>query len=209
MRLILIRHGETSWNECRRFQGVSDIELSPKGEWQARRLAVALRGENIAAIFSSPLARARQTAEVIRRSHDCPLRTDERLKELNLGDLEGLTLEEVREKFPEFLGKWGTDPEGTRLPNGETLKEVDQRTASCLEMLCRQYPEETLAAIAHSFVNQTIICRALQLPLNHFRRIRQDATGVSMIEFLPRIVIVHRLNDTCHLRCMGADPFPG
>lgn len=124
MRLILVRHGETLWNAIHRFQGFSDIELSPKGITQARLLAISLRGESLTAIYTSPLKRARQTAEIIAQYHDCPLIVDEGLKEINQGQLEGLTGEDLRRDFPDFLRRWIQDPGNIHLPHGESLEEV-------------------------------------------------------------------------------------
>ncbi|MCX5906929.1 MAG: histidine phosphatase family protein, partial [Deltaproteobacteria bacterium] len=103
MRFILIRHGETRWNELRRFQGLSDIELSPKGKRQAENLAESMRWEKIQALYTSPLLRARQTAEEIACFHNCSVAIDDRLKELNLGKLEGLDSLELKKRYPDFL----------------------------------------------------------------------------------------------------------
>src|SRR5512144_1584010 len=103
MRLILVRHGETLWNETKRFQGISDIELSSKGRAQACSLSRSLNKEPVAAIYTSPLIRARQTAACIARHHACPVVVVEGLKEINQGKLEGLTGEEVRRDYPDFM----------------------------------------------------------------------------------------------------------
>jgi len=130
VRLILVRHGETPWNEVHRFQGISDIELSPKGTSQAKSLAESLKREPLEAIYTSPLIRARQTAEQIARYHDCPLVIDEGLKELNQGQLEGLTVEDLRRDYAVFLKKWMKNPGSTRLPQGESLGHLQKRAWS-------------------------------------------------------------------------------
>ena len=199
MRLILIRHGETLWNETHKFQGFSDIALSPKGRSQAQSLAESLKAETLAAIYTSPLIRARLTAEKIARYHDCPVVIDEGLKELNQGQLEGLTAEDLRRGYPEFLKNWIQEPESTPLPQGESLGHLQRRAWDSIERIIRKHPEGTVVVVAHSFVNLTILCRILEIPLNHFRRFRQDATGKNIIEFSERGAIVRCLNDTCHL----------
>jgi broad specificity phosphatase PhoE len=199
VRLILIRHGETLWNETQKFQGFSDIELSFKGKSQAQSLAESLRGETLAAIYTSPLIRARQTAELIARYHDCPVIIEEGLKELNQGLLEGLTAEDLRRGYPEFLKNWIQRPESTHLPQGESLGDLQRRAWDSIERIIREYPEGTVVVVAHSFVNLTILCRVLEIPLNHFRRFRQDATGKNIIEFSERGAFIRCLNDTCHL----------
>jgi len=199
MRLILVRHGETLWNETKKFQGISDIELSSKGRRQAQSLAKSLRGETLAAIYTSPLIRARQTAEEIARYHDCPVSIDEGLKELNQGELEGLTVEELKQNYPQFLKRWIQEPESTRLPGGESLGSLQRRAWTAIERIIRQFPDGTVVVVAHSFVNQVILCRVLEAPLHCFRRFRQDAAGKNVMEFSERGAILRCFNDTCHL----------
>ncbi len=200
MRLILVRHGETFWNAIRRFQGFSDIELSPNGITQAESLALSLKGEPLSAIYTSPLKRARQTAEIIGRFHHCPTTIEDGLKELNQGELEGLTGEEMRRDFPDFLKGWLEDPGSVTLPGGESLDELQKRVWPIVERIADRHPEETVLAVAHSFVNIVIICRVLGIPLIQFRRFRQDATAKNIIEFTRGGVVVGCLNDTCHIR---------
>lgn len=199
MRLILVRHGETSWNETHKFQGFSDIELSSKGKSQAQSLAESLKGQALEAIYTSPLIRAQQTAKQIARYHGCPVILDEGLKELNQGQLEGLTAEDLRQGYPDFLRRWIQEPELTHLPKGESLGELQRRAWKAIEQILRKHPEGTVLVVGHSFVNLTILCRVLEVPLNYFRRFRQDPTGKNVIEFSERGAVLHCLNDTCHL----------
>ena len=199
MRLILIRHGETLWNETHRFQGISDIPLSSKGIEQAKSLAESLKRESPSAIYTSPLIRARQTAEEIACYHDCEFSVQEGLKELNQGQLEGLTAKELKVRFPEFLSRWIADPEGTCLPGGESLGDVQKRAWAVIEKIIQSDSDDCVIAVAHSFVNLTVLCRVLRLPLNYFRSFRQDACGKNIVEFSERGVILRCLNDTGHL----------
>jgi broad specificity phosphatase PhoE len=208
-RLILIRHGETEWNETKRFQGISDIPLSSKGAAQALSLARSLASEPLAAIYTSPLSRARQTAECLARYHSCPLRVVEDFKELNQGQLEGLTGEDLRRDFPGFISKWMEDPGETVLPGGESLGDLQRRAWEAAENLVRRHPEETVAVVAHSFVILAVLCRALELPLKAFRRFRQDPTGKNILEFSERGAALRCLNDTCHLSPVPPAPALG
>ncbi len=204
-RLILIRHGETEWNETKRFQGVSDIPLSAKGMAQALSLARSLEKERLAAIYTSPLIRARQTADCLVRHHSCPLLVVEDLKELNQGRLEGLTGEDLRRDFPDFFRKWLEEPGETVLPGGESLGDLQRKAWAVVEVLVGKHREETVAIVAHSFVILAILCRALELPLQSFRRFRQDPTAKSILEFSDRGAALRCLNDTCHL---NLEPLP-
>jgi broad specificity phosphatase PhoE len=199
MRLILIRHGETLWNEQHKFQGISDIELSRKGMSQAKKLAESLKEEAIAKIYTSPLIRARQTAEQIARYHDCQVIIVEDLKELNQGRLEGLTVEELHRDFPDFFKNWIHNTESAQLPEGESLGELQNRAWAAILRMKEEHPKDTVAAVAHSFVNLTILCRILEIPLQQFRKLRQEATAKSLIEFTEKGTILRGLNDTCHL----------
>jgi broad specificity phosphatase PhoE len=199
MRLILIRHGETLWNENHKFQGISDIELSPRGVSQAKKLAESLRSQPIVKIYSSPLIRARQTAEEIARYHDCQVIVVRDLRELNQGRLEGLTVGDLHRDFPDFLKNWIENPEFARLPDGESLEEVQCRAWAVIMRMTEEHSEETVAVVAHSFVNLTILCRILEMPLKHFRKMRQEAAAINFIEFTEKGAILRGLNDTCHL----------
>ena len=121
MRVILVRHGETIWNEEQRYQGASDPPLSERGELQARRLAARLASESIGLIYSSDSTRALQTADQIAAHHGRQVRADPRLREMDFGDWEGLTYSEIRERYPQALARWQGDPLATSPPGGESL----------------------------------------------------------------------------------------
>lgn len=204
-RLILIRHGETEWNETKRFQGISDIPLSARGMDQAESLARSLEREPLEAIYTSPLIRARQTAACLARNHSCPLAVIEDLKELNQGRLEGLTGEDLRRDYPGFISQWLEKPGETVLPGGESLADLQRRVWLAIEDVIGRHPGKTIAVVAHSFVILTILCRALELPLQAFRRFRQDPTAKNILEFSERGITLRCLNDTCHL---NPEPLP-
>ncbi|MFW6118655.1 MAG: histidine phosphatase family protein, partial [Chloroflexota bacterium] len=128
MKLILIRHGETYWNHERRVQGGdSDIELNSTGLEQASKLAAFLKNEPIAAILSSPLQRAIATAEVIASHHQLPVEVDQGLRELKVGELEGMSVSNLGTTFSQFLMEWWQEGGPMKLPNGESLVELQQR----------------------------------------------------------------------------------
>lgn len=102
-RLLLLRHGETAWNAETRIQGQLDIALNERGLWQAERLAQALAGEDLAAVYSSDLLRAHATAAALARHHGLPVLADAALRERGFGRFEGLTYAEIEARFPELL----------------------------------------------------------------------------------------------------------
>ncbi len=191
MKLILVRHGETHWNEAGLVQGGdSDIELNDTGLEQARKLAAFLESEPITAILSSPLQRAIATAEVIANHHQLPVEIDQGLRELKVGDLEGMSVSNLRTTFSRFLLQWWQDGEAMKLPNGESLVELQQRAWKVIESLLERHktsPEHsegtTVVVVSHYFVTLAIILKGLDLPLDFFTKFKLDLGGVSILEF--------------------------
>lgn len=200
MRLMLVRHAETGHNADGRVQGQADIALSALGERQAAALGAHLRDEAMAAVYASPLVRARETARAIAAPHGLAV-TDERdLVEMHVGEMEGLSTVEMRARFPEFLAEWVSERGPALLmPGGESLEQVQARAWAVVERLRAAHPDETVVLVSHNFVLAGLITRALEMPLHGFRRFRLSVCGVTTLRFRQdRTMLVH-LNDTCHL----------
>ncbi|MDO8532247.1 MAG: histidine phosphatase family protein [Dehalococcoidia bacterium] len=209
MLLYLVRHGQTDWNRLHRIQGHSDTPLNETGRAQAQALARTFAEKPLSAVYSSPLRRARDTAEAIARVHRSPdesgrhglsVRTLDELKELQVGALDGVTLTEMRERYGDFLARWRRDA-SVRLPGGgETLVELQARAWPAIQRIGQVHAGEQVAVVTHSFLMQVVISAVLGLPLDHFRRVRVSEGGVSTVEFSsdsrPRLVA---MNDCCHL----------
>ena len=118
MQIILLRHGATDWNLQGRCQGVTDLDLNDTGLRQAAGAAAVLSGETIAALYSSSLKRAVQTAAIIGRAHNLAVVVEECLRELDHGDLEGLTFAEIHAARPDFLREWRARPAEVLIPGG-------------------------------------------------------------------------------------------
>ncbi|NWF77109.1 MAG: histidine phosphatase family protein [Chloroflexi bacterium] len=209
MKLILVRHGETHWNEERRIQGGdSDIELNDTGLEQARRLAAFLQNEPIIAILSSPLRRATATAEVIASRHRLPVEVDQGFRELRVGELEGISVSDLGTTFSQFLMRWWQDRGATKLPNGESLVELQERAWKAVERLLERSrlvgvnPEHnegtTVVVVSHYFVILAIILKALNLPLDCFTKFKVDPGGVSILEFRNYGARLVTFNDTSY-----------
>ena len=144
--LLLARHGETDWNRERRFQGHADRPLNDVGRRQALELAELLRGEVLATVYTSPLKRASETARIVAEQLDLVPRELEALREIDVGDWEGLTVEDVRARYPEQLDvAWHTG-----WPNGETHDELGARVLPALLELETLHPEETVLGVTHA-----------------------------------------------------------
>jgi broad specificity phosphatase PhoE len=206
LKLILVRHGETYWNKERRVQGGdSDIELNDTGSEQARKVAAFLKNEPIAAILSSPLQRAIATAEVIASHHQLPVEVDQGLRELKVGELEGMPVSNLTTTFSQFLMQWWQDGGAMKLPNGESLVELQQRAWKAVERLLERHktsPEHskdtTVIVVSHYFVTLAIILKALDLPLDYFTRFKLDPGGVSILEFRDYGARLLTFNDTSY-----------
>ena len=139
MEILLIRHGETKWNRELVFRGIRDIELSERGRRQADLLAKHLKTFRIDAIFSSPLARAVQTAQPTAEALGLTVEPEEAINDLNFGLWTGLTCDEVREKYPLQFTKWESNPVDMDFPQGDRVREARIRSFEWLKMISRSY----------------------------------------------------------------------
>jgi len=201
MRLILVRHGQTDRNQQRRLQGHSPIELNAVGIKEAEALALALREEKIEAIYSSPLRRSLETAQAINRFHQLAIESEDGLKELDIGDLDGLTIEEVRSRYNSFWRKWTSgEPGSAKCPHGESLSEAQQRAWATIQKIKRRHGQQAAIAVSHYFVIISVICKALGIDLSNMRRFRTLNTGaISILDFRDQGTTLTLFNDTCHL----------
>ena len=199
-RIILVRHGETEWNRSRRIQGSnSNISLNETGRQQAESLALRLKSEPVQAIYSSPLQRTLDTAQAIARHHQLEVQLEPDLREFDLGELEGIKIEDLNKSYREILLINSQGEILPRVPGGESLKEVQQRVWSTVQRLVSQHPDGLIVVVSHYFALLTIICHGLNLPLLEMARLRLDAGSMSILTFdgqFPRLLL---LNDTCHL----------
>lgn len=200
MRLILIRHGESLWNWERRVQGCrSDTELSQRGKGQTERIAAVMKNQEVAAIYSSPLKRAMDTAKAIAQALKLEISVAPDLRELDAGELEGLSEEELGERYGDFWREWRKGNPSLHLPGGESLEELQRRAWGEIEHIAERHPDEAVAVIGHLFANLTIICRALGIDLRNMRHLRQDEAAISILEITKQGNSLLLLNDTCHL----------
>lgn len=199
MELILIRHGETDWNRFERCQGISDIPLNSKGRMQAKKLADSLRAEQISAIFSSDLIRARETAEVIAGLHSLPVKFDRDFREMDQGEFEGLEFTHIRERYSAVLKKWTTDPENLRIPGGETLLEVQERAWEAFNNIYSKHAGERVLLVSHNLTIITLLCKFSGKPLTSFRQFNVKETSKSVVLCDESNYTISLLNDVAHL----------
>lgn len=206
-RVYLIRHGQTTWNAERRYQGRKDAPLTELGQAQMRRLAAALALEPVRAVYTSPLGRCRWGAERIAAQHGLEPIVEPDLAELDHGALDGLRVEEMEEQLGELVRRWWQDPAGVQLPGGETLQQARERAYGAFSRIVERHPDETVVVVAHGGVNKLILLTLLEAPLASYFRIQQHNGAVNLVEVprggSPRVVTI---NDTCYLRLPSQDP---
>ncbi|WKZ34373.1 MAG: histidine phosphatase family protein [Anaerolineales bacterium] len=163
----LIRHGQTDWNLHGRWQGQASFApgLNETGFAQARALATELSHIHFAAVYSSDLLRARQTAETVAKQHGLPVLLDARLREVNLGEWEGLLSEDVISGYSNELKQREENPLHARPPQGESLAEVAERARAALMDISRHQPHGPVVIVSHGLTLASVICLANQIPL--------------------------------------------
>lgn len=155
----MVRHGETDWNRERRFQGHADTELNEAGRAQAAALAHTLGGEGLTAVYTSPLRRASETAAIVAARLGLDVRPLEALREIHVGDWEGLTFGEVRDRYPESASAdWRSG-----WPGGETYDELAARVLPALVGLADEHPNERILAVTHAGPVRAALAAAMGL----------------------------------------------
>ncbi len=157
MIITLVRHMETDMNQKKILQGMIDSKLSKKGIKQSHDFVETIDLSNVDAIYSSKLKRARYLGELISDKISKELLIDERLDEIDLGDWEGHTFEEVKIKFKDYYEKWENDNVNTKAPNGESYKDLEKRVMYFLEDL-KNKEFKNVFVVTHSAVIKVIIC---------------------------------------------------
>ena len=203
MRVLLVRHGETPWNAEGRYQGQTDIPLSPIGEEQARKLGARLADVTITRAVVSPLSRARRTAELaLGTARESMLSIDEGFSEIAHGNWEGKLAGEIAESDGERFAAWRNAPESVLMPGpgGESLDHVLDRAWPALQRACAGLGDnDTLLVVAHDAVNRVLLCRILGVPLSKLWGFRQAPTTLNLLEGsnIDSMEVV-RLNDCSH-----------
>ena len=204
-RIVLIRHGETAWNRATRIQGHTDIPLSSLGLAQAERLAQALADEPFAAIYSSDLSRARQTAEALARTQGVEVRLDAGLRERAFGRFEGLSWSEIDKGYPEDAARWRRREPDFAVGGGESLNAFSARCLDAARRAACAHPGQSVAVVAHGGVLDCLYRAATRVALDAPRswqlgnatinRLLATADGFTLVGW----------NDDSHLAGLSAD----
>ena len=164
-RVLAIRHGETAWNVDTRIQGQLDVGLNATGRWQAERLAQALAGEAISAIYASDLGRAHHTAMAISRVAGVAVIAEPGLRERHFGEFQGKTYAEIETTLPEQARLWRTRDPAFAPPGGESLLQLRERVVATCEKLAARHPGELIALVGHGGVMDVLYRAATRLDI--------------------------------------------
>ncbi|MCI0720394.1 MAG: alpha-ribazole phosphatase [Acidobacteria bacterium] len=193
-RMWLIRHGEPETDAQGRCYGRLDWGLSDRGQFQAQMAAQALSGEALAAVYSSPRRRARQSAEFLGKAKGLAVQILEGLCEIDFGDFEGLTYEEIEKQYPEQYQRWMTRPTEIHFPGGESFAQMQTRVIATSTKLCQRHQGQSIAIVSHGGVNRIILAEALGMPATHIFRIAQRYAGLNLVTHYEGVPTVELVN---------------
>ena len=203
--IILVRHGETDWNVSEVFRGRIDVELNETGLKQAELLAEYLNRGKVEAVYSSPLRRASKTAEIIATKSGIEVKITPGLIDFDFGEWQGLSHQEVKNKYKELYIQWLSHPEQVRMPGGEDLGEVRARTLSVIDDVIRVY-QGVVILVSHRVVNKVLICAMLGLDNSHFWNIKQDTCGITSFAYEQGQFLLTGHNNTSFLETVSKVP---
>jgi len=181
MRLILIRHGQTSDNEQKLYAGIKDAPLSERGRKQAESLTPLMKDKGVSVVYRSDLARARQTAKIAFPFFNAT--EDLNFREINFGLFEGLRHEELMDRFPVEYQAWIDNPCEVTPPQGESLMDLQNRVLSRLKQIIAEHADDTVAIVSHGGPIKIILCDVLNQGFEDFWNISQGWGRFSIIDY--------------------------
>lgn len=207
MEILLIRHGETQWNRELVFRGIRDIELSERGHRQAELLAKRLTDYKIDAIFSSPLSRAMQTAKPTAEEVGLTVQPEEAINDLDFGLWSGLSVDQVKDKYPDQFEEWRVNPLEMDFPEGDRVREARLRSFNWLKRISKQdYDRITL--VTHKVILKLLVLSVLDAPERAYWQIQFGTCSISSLHAKEGRFDISYLNDTHHYDEIGGDDLP-
>jgi alpha-ribazole phosphatase len=195
LKLFLVRHGQTDLNKVRRYQGRVDVPLNETGIGQAQKLASRLSCEQFDKIYSSPLSRAKQTAEIIHNGFCVDIMKLDELVEMDFGKLEGKTYKEIIEIFPD----WNPAVFDFTFAGGENLDSLAVRVQSFVDMLKTLNESSNILVVTHSGCLRIILCLLLGIDINKWWQFKIDVASLTVVDNVTQGAVLSLLNDTSHL----------
>jgi len=197
--LILARHGETVWNIEKIYRGRTDVNLDEVGIKQARLLGKYLSNWEVEAIYSSPLRRAIDTANIIDRYQKIGVHIAEGLIDFDYGEWQSLPEQEAKRLYPTLHNEWHNNPHKVKMPGGERLEDVRRRTIEVVNDVLSKC-QGSVVLVSHRVVNKVLICSLLGLDNSYFWSIKQDVGGITIFNYVDERFVLTMHNDTSYLK---------
>jgi len=198
IQMMMVRHGQTDGNIQGLYQGRTDVDLNKVGREQAAKLAQRLSSEKIDCIYSSNLKRAVQTAEAVARPHGMAVILRQDIREIDVGDLEGMTVDEIERKYGSQRELWENN--NWCPPGGESLAQLNTRVSQFVEDILQKHEGTTILVVAHGGTLRSLLSNCLEFESRTWPRISIDSASLSIITLNEDRAILSLLNDTCHLQ---------
>ncbi len=199
-RLIIVRHAESAFNDENRIQGHKDSGLTRRGLRQTAKLARRLRGFRIDKVYSSDLGRAYSTTVAILRHKRLPIIRDPGLREIHLGDWEGMTPEEVNRLYEKGYRKWLRKPSSVRIPRAERVAHFRRRVTECVRQIAGRNRRKTVLIVTHGGVITALLSDWLKADFDHLiLNLQIDNTSLTMVDETDRRARLLFINDASHL----------
>ncbi|MGH8118459.1 MAG: histidine phosphatase family protein [Rhodanobacteraceae bacterium] len=196
---LLVRHGHVQGIDPPRFRGHADLPLTSRGERQAQVLGDRITREwSPVAIYASPLSRCMDTGAIIGRTVHLTPQPVEGLLDIDYGQWQGLTDDDVHAKWPEAWARWRNMPQTAEIPGGESLQNLATRTVRALHDVLHWHRGDTVVAVAHDSVNRVLLLHALDFPLQRYWSIQQAPCALNVLEHAGGKLLVRTLNETGH-----------
>ena len=196
----IARHGQTNWNILGKTQGHGNSDLTDKGKEQAQQLASALKEYPIDLIFTSDLGRAIETAQIIGKEIDVKVEETNALREMGFGAWEGLLIDEIKKDYSSAYDTWRNEPHLVDIPGGETLHIIKERVDNFIKELNDKYDNKHILLVSHTITVRVMLLSFLNSGVENIYRIKQDNTALNIVEFRNYGPVIHKLNDTSHIK---------
>jgi broad specificity phosphatase PhoE len=197
--LLLVRHGQSTWNRDHRIQGQLDPPLSEEGRAQALHVARRLRSRRFTGFYTSDLKRAFETAEVIGEAVGMTPKPAEGLREIYLGEWEGLNTDELAQRYPEAWAMWTEEPSWDVVPRGEGAAPFEARVNAQIDSILARHEHGDVLVVTHGGVIQVALHRVVGRPNHGLFPFRIENASISTIEKRSGRFVVSGVNDTSHL----------
>lgn len=197
--IYIVRHGQTEWNILGKTQGHGNSDLTAKGIEQAELLANSMTKYPIDYIYSSDLGRAYQTAEIIGNKLNVKVEKTEALREMNFGTWEGRLIKDIMEEDPKLYHQWRNEPHLARIPQGETLDQIKERTDAFIKEINEKYDGKHIVLVTHSLCARIMLLSFLNSSVENIYRLNQGNTSLNIVELRDYGPVVMKMNDTTHI----------